>query len=329
MNKNIVKELNLNKVRSVLQQLRIATKPQIAEATGLSVVTINSLVKELLASCELYEDNIVPSNGGRPALTYRFNFNYSLALILLFNENHWRDEVVASIINLNGDTLIKEDHHIPVFDLQYFEQIIAKLVNEYPTVKIIGIGIPGQVVDGEITVSSHETLMGVRMADSIQETFGLPVLIENDVNAAVSGYSALEDKGESDCVIGIYFPDKYPPGVGIHLNGTVVKGKNGMAGEIKFLPLDVNWNGHWDPSEFMKVTCHVIQTLNAVLAPDKIVFYQNVVPDELWCASWSTYQTQHEMASVPQVILSRSFSIDFYEGIKALALEELNPSLSI
>ncbi|MDQ0207312.1 ROK family protein [Alkalicoccobacillus murimartini] len=327
MNGNIVKELNLNKVRGILQKHGIATKPQLAEATSLSVVTINSLVKELLARGEVYEDKTVPSNGGRPALTYRFNYNYSLALVLLFNENHWKDEVVASIVNLNGDTLKREEHQIPVFDLHHFEQIIAELINAYPAVKMIGIGIPGQVVNGEITVSSHETLKGIRMADSIQETFGLPVLIENDVNAAVSGYFASEDKGQSDCVIGIYFPDKYPPGVGIHLNGSVVKGRNGMAGEIKFLPMDVDWTGHWNPTEFIKVTCHVIQTLNAVLAPDKIVFYQNVVSDEEWISSWNTYQNEHEMASVPQVILSRSFSKDFHEGIQALALEELNPPI--
>ncbi|WP_260681943.1 ROK family protein [Alkalicoccobacillus porphyridii] len=324
-NGRFVKEINLNNVRNNLAQLELATKPQLADATGLSVVTINSLVKELLVTGEIQKDETTPSTGGRPAATYRFNYQYSLALILLFNEHHWKDELVASVVDLRGETLISETHIIPVFHSSHFEDLIKRLLSLYPAIKIIAIGIPGQAVNGEITVSSHERLKGLRMVDTLQNTFTIPVLLENDVNAAVSGYCAHTCQEKNTCVVAVYFPDKYPPGVGIYLNGHIVKGKNGMAGEIKFLPLDVTWDGGWESEEFIEVACTIVQTLNAVLAPDQIVLYQNVVSENQFQTAWSHYESKYEMASKPDIILSRPFQDDFHEGIQSLALKELRP----
>lgn len=59
-----MKEINLNNVRQVMKRMETATKPQLAAMTKLSVVTVNSLVKELSGLGELFEDLVVPSNGG-------------------------------------------------------------------------------------------------------------------------------------------------------------------------------------------------------------------------------------------------------------------------
>ncbi|WP_226002860.1 hypothetical protein [Paenibacillus sp. BJ-4] len=44
-NTNLIKEINLNLVRKVLKQVDMATKPQLAALTDLSVVTINTLMQ--------------------------------------------------------------------------------------------------------------------------------------------------------------------------------------------------------------------------------------------------------------------------------------------
>ena len=55
MNKNInlIKAGNLNILRRAFKEKRVATKPQLSELTGLSVVTINSLVNVLLNNGEI------------------------------------------------------------------------------------------------------------------------------------------------------------------------------------------------------------------------------------------------------------------------------------
>lgn len=62
-NANLIKEINLNNVRQAMKRVETATKPQLAALTKLSVVTVNSLVKELHDLGEIFEDETVPSNG--------------------------------------------------------------------------------------------------------------------------------------------------------------------------------------------------------------------------------------------------------------------------
>ncbi|MFC5649979.1 ROK family protein [Paenibacillus solisilvae] len=323
---NLMKEINLNNVRRVMKQIGTATKPQLAAMTGLSVVTINSLVKELLDFGELLEDITIPSTGGRPALTYRFNYDFSLALVIHVNEKQGSDVVFASVVNLQEEILMREEHVIQVFDISRFYGMIDEILSRFPSIKAIGIGIPGQSVNGKIAVTSHDELKDIRLIEEVQTKFGLPVFLENDVNAAISGYSYREQLHVNQIVLGVYFPEKYPPGMGICLDGKIVKGKNGMAGEIKFLPMDIDWKNRFDSEEFLEIVCKVIQTLNAVLAPDQIVIYRENLEESALLRSWEIYLSNHNIPSYPEIILSKSFYEDFEEGMKWLTLQELEPT---
>ena len=327
-NANLIKEINLNNVRQAMKRVETATKPQLAALTKLSVVTVNSLVKELHDLGEIFEDETVPSNGGRPALTYRYNYDFSLALVVYMKETQGQELISVAVVNLEDHILQKEEYVMPVFDRQQFYDMIERFLTLYPSIKVIGIGIPGQAVNGEITVSAHQALMGVRMIEDIETQFGLPVMVENDVNAAISGYCANRDPDDEQCVLGIYFPAKYPPGMGIYLDGKVFKGKNGMAGEIKFLPMDVDWYHEMDKETFVGSVCQVIQSVNAVLAPDKIVIYQDMVGADIWNSAWEAYRNRKPMPSYPEVILQETFQQDFEAGMRWLTLKELEPALS-
>lgn len=328
-NANLMKEINLNHVRQVMKRVETATKPQLATLTKLSVVTVNSLVKELHDLGELFEDETVPSNGGRPALTYRYNYDFSLALVIYMKEKEGQEFVAAAVVNLEDHILQKEEYLMPSLDRQHFHEVIGRFLTLYPSIKVIGIGIPGQAVNGEITVTSHQELTGFRMSEEIESQFGLPVRVENDVNAAISGYCAQQELEDEQCILGIYFPAKYPPGMGIYLDGKIVKGKNGMAGEIKFLPMSPDWYREMEAEAFVGAVCQIIQSVNAVLAPDKIVIYQDRVGADTWNTAWDNYQTQHPMPSFPEVILQGTFQKDFEAGMRWLTLKELEPVLNI
>lgn len=324
----MMKEINLNSVRRVMRQIGKATKPQLAALTGLSVVTINSLVRELLELGEVLEDELIPSNGGRPVLTYRFNYEHSLALIIHMNELQVEDIVFVAVVNMNGDILLQEEHAFQtIFNRKMGYRMIDSKLLEYPSIKVIGIGIPGQSVEGKIIVSSHKELQGINLVGELERRYGLPVILENDVNAAVSGYCHTEQVTEEQCILGVYFPEKYPPGVGIHLNGKVVKGKNGMAGEIKFLPIEVNWYQAMEVEAFVETVCTIVQTLSAVLAPDTIVIYRERMNTEAWRRGWERYQSNHILPSSPEIILSNRFDEDFKQGLKWLTLQQLDPKL--
>ncbi|MFS0869309.1 ROK family protein [Paenibacillus xylanilyticus] len=324
----LMKEININNVRQVMKRVETATKPQLASLTKLSVVTVNSLVKELCEKGELFEDETIPSNGGRPALTYRYNYDFSLALVMYMNDKQGQDVITATVINLENHILLKEVHTLPVFDQTQFHVIIEQMLAQFPSIKGIGIGIPGQTVNGEVTVSSHQQLKGIRLVEDIEAKFGLPVMVENDVNAAVSGYCSRQELDEEDhSVIGIYFPTQYPPGMGIYLNGKVVKGKNGMAGEIKFLPMETDWYSPMEPQVFAEKVYTIIQTVNAILAPDRVVIYQKQIEADAFIRGWEAYQAEQLMPVFPEVILNESFQEHFEAGMRWLTLKELEPTV--
>lgn len=127
------------------------------------------------------------------------------------NEKQGEDVVVVTVINLGDEIIEQEEYGIPLFNLERFFKLIEQYLSKHPTIKVIGIGIPGQSVNGEIKVSSHDQLKGVRLSEVIQEQFGLPVVLENDVNAAISGYCSRTEKDDNQCVLGVYFPRSYPP----------------------------------------------------------------------------------------------------------------------
>lgn len=325
-NANLMKEINLNHVRQVMKRVNTATKPQLASLTKLSVVTVNSLVKELYELGELFEDLTVPSNGGRPAQTYRYNYNFSLGLVMYVKDKDGQVLISATVVNLENEILSKDEHIIPVFERELFSDIIGQAIVLHPSIKVIGIGIPGQAVNGEIKVSSHNELIGSRMIQEIEQQFGLPILVENDVNAAISGYCIKQEGEEQQYLLGLYFPNKYPPGMGIYLNGMLLKGNQGMSGEIKFLPDMPDWSLEMDKATFNDTVCRIIQTVNAVLAPDKIVIYQDKLDVELWEPAWEMYQLQHPMPIYPQIILQNTFQEDFEAGLRWLTLKSLEPA---
>lgn len=326
-NANLMKEINLNHVRQVMKRVETATKPQLAALTKLSVVTINSLIKELHEYGEILEDEVAPSSGGRPALSYRYNYDYSLALILYIKEQQEQVLISASVVNLEERVLLKDDRVMPAFDHFRFFELMAAMLELYPSVKVIGVGIPGQVVNGEIIVSSLTELTGYRMEEEIEGQFGLPVLIENDINAAISGYCARLERDDEQSVVGIYFPAKLPPGLGIFLNGSVIKGNNGMAGEVKFLPGSPDWHKDMNAEEFAQEACRMMHTVNALLAPHEIVIYQDRIQDVLVGEAWETYRRRHGMPTYPDVVLQKTFQQDFEAGMRWLALRELDPGL--
>lgn len=83
-NSNLLRTMNTRAVIHALKEERRATKQRLAQLTGLSSVTVGTALEHLLQTGEALPDNIVPSNGGRPAQSYRFNaaYRYGLALYI-------------------------------------------------------------------------------------------------------------------------------------------------------------------------------------------------------------------------------------------------------
>lgn len=108
--------------------------------------------------------------------------------------------------------------------------------------KAVGIGLPGQVDTATGVVRDIVNLDIVRLdlGERAGEALGIPVRVENDVNAAALGAVAtLEDEiSDQDTVVFLNFGTGLAAGV--VRGGVVERGASGAYGEIGHIPVDPN-----------------------------------------------------------------------------------------
>lgn len=324
-NANLVKEINLNKVREILKKERTATKPQLAELTGLSVVTINSLVKVLLESGEITQDVIVSSNGGRPAASYKFNAEFNLILSIYMHEYNTKDTVFIRVVNLLGEIIEKKQDTISRVNKNSFNVYIEKMLLKYPQIKVICFGMPGEQVDGAMLISDYKELENEYFIKYISDKFNINVIFENDINAAVEGYCYSNKVSKEKSVIGIYFPSKYPPGAGIYINGEIYKGRNGLAGEFKYLPMGIDWDTFsYSEDDMKELIIKSVLSFNCMYNPDFIILYGECIKEEIINEIKERCISEVEKAMIPDIIISKELNKDFEIGIGQIALKNLN-----
>jgi predicted NBD/HSP70 family sugar kinase len=106
----------------------------------------------------------------------------------------------------------------------------------------VGIGIPGQVEPGTARVV-HAVNLGVEeldLAAAVEPALGVPVRVENDVNAAAFGAFALRSVGAHGPRSMAYLNLGTGIAAGIVADGELWRGARGTAGEVGHISIDPN-----------------------------------------------------------------------------------------
>lgn len=104
----------------------------------------------------------------------------------------------------------------------------------------IGVGIPGAVdsVSGRVSHAVNLGLHGLDLGGELTAQLGVPVRVENDVNAAAVGAFHLLASPETRSLA--YLNLGTGLAAGLVLNGQLWRGSRGTAGEIGHIPIDPN-----------------------------------------------------------------------------------------
>jgi glucokinase len=113
------------------------------------------------------------------------------------------------------------------------------VINKVLTKNVVGIGlgVPGylDVKQGKIIlINNIPAFSGLNIADKVSEKFNLPVKINNDANCFVLGESLFGPGANYETVVGLTCGTGL--GGGIVINGKVLSGVYGGAGELGLLP---------------------------------------------------------------------------------------------
>jgi len=326
----VMKEVNVNLVRMMLKAEGEATKQQIAGLTGLSAVTVGTILLQLLQTGEVKETELCSSGGGRPAQRFMYNGDFAFALTLFPYEVAGRTIIRSTVVNLLGTRVHERTDEVEQVDVACFERIIDALLASYPAIRAIGFGLPGAEWKGTIVISDYKALIGIAIVDYFSEKYEMPVIMENDVNAAVVGFCERKQIGSDSAVVYLYFPDHYPPGAGIIIHGKLFKGRRNFAGEVGHIPLGIPWGKNSFMASSEKVEHAIVQlivSICAVLNPDCIVLCGNFLDQAIGRRIAERCSTDLPISAVPEVIVSEDFAGDYAEGMAAQTLATLEPSI--
>lgn len=311
-------------IRDELKRVRTATKPLLAELTGISLVTVNSLIKDLVVSGEVLEDTVVQPQLGRPAVSYKYNSEYKLVLLIFMHEIEREDIANFIICNLYGEKIAVYKKTLNKITKESFNPTIEEILLNYTNIEVIGFGLPVVEIKGRLSISDYDDLLNIEFRSYIEDKFQKLVFIENDINAATFGFCCSNAIKKNECVVGLYFPQKYAPGAGIYRNGELVKGRDGLAGEIRYLPLNIDWEHfYYKEDTINQLIIKVIKIFMCLYNPEKIVIYRENNDYNFESKIEEICPSNIEKILIPEIIISDKLNADFENGMVHLALDQL------
>ena len=250
MNSNEMQKNNRTLVFKTLSESGSMTRTELAAEIGLQKATITNIINEFL------EMGIIAIDGDGAAGRRGENICLKLDEIYTMSVGITRKDYQIGIFDLSG----KQVSHIRYqFEKKEdFRQIVQKLKTnaleleeQFGKGNIIGIclAVPGPYIrrdadaNGMFRVSRFEELSRVDLRKELEETLGLPVMIKHDAKlSAYAEWKNAEEARENRHVSLIVIRSRgFGIGAGIVINGKIVEGQFGIAGEIGHM--GINYNG--------------------------------------------------------------------------------------
>lgn len=216
-----------------------ASRADLARTTGLTRVTVSDLVGELVGE-GLVEELGAPAEArvGKPPTLVGLAADSTHIVSLDLSAD---DRMSGAVVNLAGQ--VQARHELPIEGAQgsaaveLVHRLAADLIamTDRPVLGI-GVGSPG-VVDARGTVIDAPNLAwtDTPLAASLAEAFGVSVFVANDANTAVLGEHTFGQTGDGGLLVlrvGIGV------GAGLVLEGSLLHGHLGAAGEIGHVTVD-------------------------------------------------------------------------------------------
>jgi len=237
---------NRQRVMEIVRMQGRVSQADIARATGLSRTTVSTLVAELKESGLVVDLESTPRQvrGGRPGVELALRDPSQVVAGFDFGHSH----VGVAMADLGHTVLAESRFELDVnrnamealdSAARMFQEVLTRTGVDRKNVLGAGIGIPGPVDRAHGTAGSATILpdwVGLRIALEMELRLGIPVQIENDAN--LGALAELTWGAGRDCSNFAYVKAATGIGAGIVIDGRLLRGATGTAGEIGHTTLD-------------------------------------------------------------------------------------------
>lgn len=236
---------NLTTLMQYLQQQPSLTRSDLATATGLNRATITRLIADLSGSGFVRENGLESSGPGRPSIPLEINpeagyligaeIGSDFLTVILSNFAHeilWYDKR-NFVRGSDFETVLPDLIKILVDAIKQIENPLLPLYG-------ISIGLQGLVnsEDNILLYAPNLNWRDIRLGDLLSQEFDVPIYIDNVASLSAFGESYSGVAATSSHVL--YISTQYGIGGRHIINNTVLRGANGVAGEIGHMTIDVN-----------------------------------------------------------------------------------------
>lgn len=228
----------------VLGSIRAAGRigrAEIARASGLSIQAVSNIIADLLGDGLIVEKGRRASGRGQPPVLYALNAGGGFAIGVEIRP----DAVFAALLDLCGTTIAAERAPLPATDRTSITSAVTELCDrvlagsQTLVSRVLGAGVvmPGPFGSTGITGSGSELLTWDDIAPEawFSDALGLPVVVENDANAAAMRERIAGVAQGLDTYAFLYFGSGL--GLGSVHKGRLIVGAFGNAGEIGHIPV--------------------------------------------------------------------------------------------
>lgn len=225
-----------------VQQRGSITQVELVGVTGLSAATISNIVKELTVAGVL--STTPTSRSGRRAHLVTLARNLGLVAGIHFAERSLR-AVLADVTQrvIAEQRLPLPPQHRSDSDLDRAALLVEEMVESVGTsmseVLAVGVGLPAPVDVASGTVSAAGVLRswdGLVVPEVLGNRLGVPVRVDNDANLGALAEVRLGAARGLRHVL--YVRASHGVGTGIVVDGQVVHGRSGLAGELGHVVVD-------------------------------------------------------------------------------------------
>lgn len=217
----------------------------LAERTGLTAATISTTVRQLLADGLVAESGRAPSTGGKPRtfvsvvpearFAVGIQVGHSGAVLVV-------TDLTGSVLAMTRRQTGADPGTAEFVDrlTEEFDEILLAAGLSRSDVVGAGVGLSG-LIDRRQISGRQQDYRGHRPAGlrgDLERALGVPVVVDNDATAAALGEWWVSSAGQTEDAVVVYLGAGI--GAGLLMEGQVVQGGSGNAGELGHVCVDVH-----------------------------------------------------------------------------------------
>lgn len=263
-----------HQVKGILKDKIVLTIPASVFAS-YDVSRLFIVINEALANQRKQEDRArIPSQ----QLAFRNDHKTVVVCILIQNP----DVRICYRVYLHGKVTSYGEVIKELYRLRDLEDMLDVILAREKDVEYIMICTPGIYDQGHLTFR-QPGIINVDVEKMFTERYRCRVLFMNDANAMALGYYGSQKAYDT---LSFYFHPKAArtPGIGTIVNGHLMKGRNGLAGEMQFEIRTLSFSANPStlletPEGTIEIVSKYLINLIANVDPELIVFSCDMVPD--------------------------------------------------